>query len=165
MPTTVHLATTDEGRLALKGNELLLEDTTGGDPVAVRWRSVNGGVGKLSADVPDGQGGWTEIGYLFLKRDERPGKAHWPIFEFWKSGSTDADAARLFEIRADQIIAHVPITQPGGASAPSAFRSDDNQYFYNVQGDPTPEYPFGRIVQYRRDTMQPVAILRPEPLP
>lgn len=164
MPTTSTIATTDEGRLSLKGNELLLEDTTGGDPVAVRWRSANGGVGKLSADVPDGAGGWTEIGYLFIKRDERPGKAHWPIFEFWKSGSTDADAARLFEIRADAIIAHVPIAQPGGAAAPSRFVSDDGRYVYNVQGDPTLEYPSGRIVQYRASDMQPVAILRPEPL-
>lgn len=54
----------------------------------------------------------------------------------------------------------------------SQFRSDDGRYLYNVQGDPTPEYPHGRIVQY--DTQHPafganpsaaaVAILKPTTL-
>ena len=54
------------------------------------------------------------------------------------------------------------------ANAPRGFRSDDGRYVYNVQGDPTPEFPNGRIVQYNRNGSDDpaqwtaVAILRPE---
>lgn len=52
----------------------------------------------------------------------------------------------------------------------SRFWSDDGRYVYNVQGDATPEFPHGRIVQYATngttDESQwtPVAIIRPEKL-
>lgn len=47
------------------------------------------------------------------------------------------------------------------------FYSDDERYLYIVQGDATPDCPYGRIVQYRIDApdesiITPVAILRPE---
>lgn len=62
----------------------------------------------------------------------------------------------------------VPVIAPnlGTSERVTQFYSDDGRYCYNVQGDPTPEYPNGRIVQY--DTSGPkwvaVAILRPEAL-
>ena len=162
MPTTEKIAETDEGQADLKGNELLITDKTSGDPCAVRFRSANGGIGKLSIDVPDGQGGWLEIGYLFGKKDERFPTQPVAEFEFWhRFGAQDIKSV---SIRHDGVIVHVPLVGGGAGGSPSAFTSDDGRYLYNVQGDPTPEFPYGRIVQYRRDTMQPVAILRPEPL-
>ena len=152
MPTSQVIAQTDEGRLTLKGNELILEDTTGGDPIAIRARSPNGGVGKVSFDIPDGHGGWTEIGYLFGKRDERPGMGAKIIFEFWQSGSNDADARRLFEIRHDQILAHVPIQ---GMATPSArvtrFYTDGGRFLVNFQDDQDNV----RAVTYRVDPTKP----------
>ena len=54
----------------------------------------------------------------------------------------------------------------GPAAVATSFRSDDGRYLYNVQGDPTPEFPSGRIVQYDLGVTPPLplAILRPEPL-
>lgn len=112
MPTTALIAQTDEGRLLLHGNELELY-ATGDDPVAIRLRSPNGGIGKLSWDAPDGAGGWTEIGYIFGKRDERgrtdsahAGKVE---FEFWQSGSRDGDGKRLFTVRHDGVVLGSPV--------------------------------------------------------
>ena len=58
------------------------------------------------------------------------------------------------------------LSGPAAAGSGSGFRSDDGRYFYNVQGDATPEFPRGRIVQYDT-TVTPwtaVAIIRPETL-
>lgn len=168
MPTEVLIAETDEGRLVLRGNELLLYDKTSGDPVAVRWRTANETEGKVCIDAFV-SGAWREVGYLSSKIDERgrtdPAHQDAAEWEFWSHipgrGWDDPDYERVFAIRHDGGVFY----KGGGGGMPSAFRSDDGRYLYNVQGDPTPEYPYGRIVQYRLSDMKAVAILRPEALP
>lgn len=117
MPTTYPIAETDEGRMELKGNELLLYDKTSGDPVAWRSRSHNGGMAKWSLDAWIG-GQWVEIGYLFGKRDERPGFGNCAEFEFWHKlpgdGSQDSDYVRSVSIRHDGVVFH------RGSRAPSS---------------------------------------------
>lgn len=82
------------------------------------------------------------------------GAANWRGW-LWKEANADDD----------------PPQAPGvGVAIPSRFQSDDGRYVYNVQGDPTPDFPHGRIVQY--DThfsadpalWTAVAIVRPEAL-
>jgi len=131
MPTRKLIAETDEGRLELHGNELELYDTTGDDPVAIRLRSKNGGIGKVSFDTPDGRGGWTEVGYLFGKLDERgrrdPAHAGKIEFEFWQSGSRDSDGGRLFTVRHDGVRLEGP---------PSSFlRSPNGRFDVEIQDD------------------------------
>ena len=155
MPTTRQIADTDEGILELVGNEAVLRDTTSGDPVAWRSRSHNGGIAKWSLDAWIGER-WIEIGYLFGKRDERPGYDNCAEFEFWHKrpgpGSQDRDYVKSVSIRHDAVILHVPlVTRAGGAppidappSRVTRFYSDDGQYCYNVQGDNG-----GHLVKYR----------------
>ena len=146
MSTSQVIAETDEGRLVLHGNELELYDNTGSDPVAVRLRSANGGIGKISLDYPDGHGGWTELGYLFGKHDERPGMQNRIIFEFWQSGSADADARRLLEVRSDGILAHVPIIGQPVSERVTRFYTDGGRCCVNVQDD---QFPKVRLVKYQ----------------
>ena len=140
MPTTTFIAETDEGVLELKGNELILRDKTSGDPVKWRARSANGGIAALSIDALI-NGSWIEIGYLFMKSDERPGKNHWPVFEFWKSGSTDNVELKLFSIAVDGITAHVPLAGAGPSGPSSFLRSPSGQYEMEIQND-------GNVVVY-----------------
>ena len=61
----------------------------------------------------------------------------------------DANMNRVVEMYHDQIKFLVPVVGATiTAPTPSRFRSDDGRYVYNVQGDPTADYPYGRIVQY-----------------
>lgn len=132
MPTSHLIAETDEGRLVLHGNEVELYDLTGRDPVALRLRSANEGIGKLSFDRPDGRGGWTEIGYIFGKRDERgrstPQFANAIEYEFWRSGSRDSDAERLFAVRVDGAVFY-----KGGSSASVDRMTSSDGRFVTVQ--------------------------------
>ena len=80
----------DRGQLTADGNEVILEDRTAGDPVAVRFRSHNETVGKLSIDV-EVEGVWREIGLLIFKADER--------------GRTDPAHRGALEVRA---LTHIP---------------------------------------------------------
>lgn len=83
------------------------------------------------------------------------------------TGKVHDGMQKIAQIRTDGVEFYVPLTAPNLA-APSRFRSDDGRYVYNVQGDPTPEFPYGRIVQYDRNGSDDptkwtaVAILRPE---
>ena len=79
----------------------------------------------------------------------------------------DRDMIRVLTLTAWGIEFHVPVT--GVVAAPprvSRFYSDDGRYAYNVQGDLTPEFPHGRIVQYDtkgtvdESQWQAVAVLR-----
>ena len=64
----------------------------------------------------------------------------------------------------------MPIHAPNMGGGNARFRSDDGRYVYNVQGDATPDFPHGRIVQYDthgsadETTWTAVAIIRPEKL-
>src|SRR3990167_3055893 len=168
------IAKTDEGRLIMRGNELLIyDDTATGDPVALRFRSMNETKGKHSIDKYI-QGAWRELGFIGYKEDERgrtdPAHRNCLEIEFWghKPGDSfeDADYERVFAIRHDGPVFYKGTGAPP-TGLPSAFQSDDGLFLYNVQGDSTEEFPFGRIVQYRRDpngVLTPVAILRPEPI-
>ena len=142
------------------------------DAVAIRFQvpvenlAGSGWIGAIFADIIQGSSadGPTERVQLKLGLKLDPG----PVLELYATktgGSNDSDEIRIFRFGLDGAEFGVPLKGvTGGGGMPSAFRSDDNRYLYNVQGDPTPEYPYGRIVQYRVDTMQPVAILKPEPL-
>lgn len=121
---------------------------------------VQGKIDERFRPPADGgtSGGGTElVGELRvdLTRPARPG---------------DTDDARMIpvlQLHYDKIVAHVPIVGAVAATGGDtrSFLSDDGRYLFNVQGDPTEEFPHGRIVQYRRSDMKAVAILRPEPLP
>ena len=147
------------------------------DPIKLRlgaWYLERGKfyIGTIGMDVlrrKDGAIHREEVGFLKFAVDEQQDGDGDPVpmvelFLCPKVGqSGDADMARVLTISRKGVIFHVPVTL-GAAPMPSMFRSDDGKYRYNVQGDPTPEYPFGRIVQYEAATMTPVAILRPEAL-
>ena len=170
----------DEGKVSVVGNELIIEDKNhqdgDGDPVAIRFHSQNETIGKWSICAYR-QGRYREIGLVMVKRDERGrnNPAHQDALEIrilthipGRESFEDADYKPMFSIRHDGIDLHGAMMP----TAPKGFTSDDGRYLYNVQGDPTPEYPHGRIVQY--DTRHPeftsnpsaaaVAILKPEPL-
>ena len=135
-------------------------------------------LGVLGMDVLTAQGSGqphrAEKGFLALKLDNADGLPARPCLEFYlqRTADSDADADMVCVLRisaggieldpkgAGGMTINVPVT----TRLPSMFQSDDGRYRYNVQGDPTPEYPFGRIVQYEAATMAPVAILRPEVL-
>ena len=119
MPTEVEIAVTDEGRLTLKGNELLLYDTTAGDPVAIRFRSNNETRGKHSIDKFV-DGAWRELGFIVYKEDERgrnqPQHANTLEIVVWahkpQQAWNDADYEPVFAIRHDGLVAY----QGGGDS-------------------------------------------------
>ena len=151
------------------------------DPIKLRfgaWHLPRGKfyIGAIGMDVlrrrSDGTVSREEVGFLKLAVDEmRDGDGDpVPMVEVFLTPrvgqSQDADMQRVLTLSRKGATFHVP-TNVGGGSAglPSVFVSDDGRYLYNVQGDPTPEYPYGRIVQYRRSDMKAVAILRPEALP
>lgn len=118
MPTEVTVAETDEGKLVLRGNELLVLDKTSGDPCATRFRTSNETAGKICADIFI-DGAWREYGYLSVKQDERgrtdPAHRYAPEFEFWghkpNAGWNDADYERLFAIRHDGVVFYKGSTQ------------------------------------------------------
>ena len=130
----------------------------------------SGWLGGIAADIIDSHGIERVQIKIGFKLD--PG----PVIEAYLmrpgSAGNDADEVRLFRFALDGIEFAAPLK--GVNSVPIGpirqFRSDDDRYVYNVQGDPTPEYPSGRIVQYDRhgsdDPAQwkAVAILKPEPL-
>lgn len=89
-----------------------------------------------------------------------------------QNGNNDEDVREVFYIDSGVAYFRVPVVAPnlGWGGVPSRFKSDNGRYVYNVQGDPTPEFPHGRIVQYDthgnadESTWTAVAILRPESL-
>ena len=149
MPTEVEIASTDEGRLALRGNELLVFDKTNGDPCAVRFRTYNETAGKLTFDIFI-EGAWREFGYISGKQDERgrtdPAHRYAPEFEFWghkpNAGWNDSDYERLFAVRHDGFIAYKGGGGGGGAS--DTLISNNGKFAFVIQGD-------GNAVTYRRN--------------
>lgn len=137
MNFTIRIAETTEGILELRGNELVIIDKTTGDPIAIRGLSANGGIAKFSVCGLDN----VEIGYLFFKRDERPGMGHLPIFEFWTSGTRDRDSRKLLEIRSDAIVPYVPLMAPVDPTPSSFLRSPNGRYEMEIQDD-------GNVVVY-----------------
>lgn len=138
MPTEVEVALTDEGRLALRGNELLLYDRTSGDPVAIRWRTNNETKGKLCADVFVADA-WREVGYMSAKLDERgrtdPAHRDAVEWEWWShipgQGWNDANYERVFAIRHDG-----PVFYKGMAPTHvSRFYTDHGKFCINWQDD------------------------------
>ena len=122
MPTTAHIAETDEGHLELKGNELRLKDKTSGDPVAWRALSANGGIMKLSICTEND----LEIGYLFGKRDERYPGQNIGQFEFWlKAPGMGAADKKVMTIGHDGITTG-PVPR---------MVSPNGKYILNVQDD------------------------------
>ena len=138
-------------------------------------------LGKFRMDVlrwNNGQRHHTEVGFLKWAIDElvnNDGKPI-PMFAVYLTESDEGSSDQgqqpvaIFTRRGIRLLVPVFVEAGivgggGGGGIPSAFQSDDGRYLYNVQGDPTPEYPYGRIVQYRRSDMKAVAILRPEALP
>ena len=175
MAFEVTVATTDEGRLDMRGNELLIYDTTSGDPVALRYRSNNEMRGKHSIDKFV-NGAWRELGFVAYKEDERgrtdPAHQNCLEVEFWskKAGNSweDADYERVFAIRHDGVVFY-----KGGASTSgrvTRFFSDNGKFCYNVQGDPA-SGPAGRIVVYDTNNNHPdentwraVGLITPTPI-
>ena len=138
-------------------------------------------LGTISFDVLRSGGHRTEVGFLkfavdeFVEADGDPV----PMVELFLTrttdNSTDAGIDRVLTISRKGCRLTVPLSAPSFSAPiisapPSRFRSDNSRYVYNVQGDPTPEYPHGRIVQYARHESDdpaawtPVAILRPDRL-
>ena len=140
MPTEVQIAETDEGRLTLRGNELLIIDKTSGDPCALRFRTSNETVGKITFDTFI-EGAWREFGYISGKKDERgrtdPAHANAPEFEFWghkpNAGWNDADYERLFAIRHDGVVFYMGGSVP--APKVTRFYTDHGQFCVNWQDD------------------------------
>ena len=133
-PTEVQIAETNQGRLVLKGNELLLYDLTSGDPVAIRFRSHNETKGKHSIDAYV-NGTWRELGFVGFKADERgrtdPAHRDALEVEFWTHipgrGFEDADYRRMFSIRHDGATVAVPRV--------TRFYTDGGTFCVNWQDD------------------------------
>ena len=141
-PTEAVIAETNQGRLVLRGNELVLYDTTSGDPVAIRYRSHNETKGKHSSDKFV-NGAWRELGLVIYKEDERgrtdPAHAntleirvlaHAPTGNF-----NDADYSEVFAIRHDGITVR---GQPIGGGQPGRvprFYTDGGRFMINWQDD------------------------------
>ena len=141
-------------------------------------------IGKIRLDAmrwKDGRRHFTEVGFIKLAVDELVDGDGKPvpmvaIYLCPDDNSSFDDAEQpvaIFTRRGIRFLAPVTMEAGGGSAAPaggvpSRFQSDDGRYIYNVQGDPTPEFPSGRIVQYDTrggadgQTVTPVAILRPE---
>ena len=149
-PTEVTLAETNQGKLVLRGNELILYDTTSGDPVANRFRSNNETKGKHSIDKFV-NGAWRELGFIGYKEDERgrvnPAHRNCLEIEFWShiSGRTtfdDRDYERVFAIRHDGVVFYkgdhlgddTLIVHDGGRFA-TAFQNDGNLVTYRRKPD------------------------------
>ncbi len=130
---------------------------------------------QLSADgVPDHHRGKLQISL----REDTPSEPR-PVAVWSQYRSQERFGVRTFYAAIKRSIASLWVHAPagegvepycgasggGGGGLPRAVDSDDVRYFYNVQGDATPDFPYGRIVQYRREadgSLTPVAILRPE---
>jgi len=181
----VKLADTAGGSLHFENGELKLKGHVWpngeSDPVACRGSvPMRAGGTRVAhtwrADVERDGGGVDEICTLQGKLDERyPREALVGQFTFWVRGPGQSESGtHLATFSHDGIEFHVPVnTAPAPGPVPirvSRFYSDDGAYVYNVQGDPTPEFPSGRIVQYAThgspDPAQwtPVAILKPTAL-
>lgn len=141
-------------------------------------------LGVIGMDVLTAQGSQAphrnERGFIAFKIDNNDGQPPRPCLEVYlqRTADSDADVDMLCVLRISASGIELDPKGAGGIgiNAPvtakvSRFYSDDSRYVFNVQGDPTPEYPHGRIVQYARngsnnpDDWTPVAILRPEALP
>lgn len=187
--TTIHL---DWGYIKYTLNEVEIVSTVE-DPPGVRLGAMAGGsLGKISGNRVRADGTHDEVAMIQLKIDERfrPPEAGGIGTEWGLVGEVRIDirrpprpddpnddkamepAARLLydEIQFFKPVRFLDgtIAQAGGRA--SRFYSDDGRYCYNVQGDPTEQYPHGRIVQYDthhssdETTWTSVAILRPVPL-
>ena len=138
-------------------------------------------LGKIRLDVlrwVNGRRHHTEVGFLKLAVDELFDNDGHPVpmvaiyLTESDEGSSDQGQQPVAVFTRRGIRLCVPVFVEaglvgggGGGGMPSSFTSDHRRYIYNVQDDPTDEYPHGRIVQYRRSDMKAVAILRPEALP
>ena len=105
MPTTEKLAETDEGQADLKGNELVVTDKTGGDPVALGGVSANGGICKWNFKAKRPDGSIVEIGYLYGKQDERYPGQHVGEAEIWvKAPGQGAADTKVIGFRHDGVV-------------------------------------------------------------
>ncbi len=102
----------DEGEVKAKGNEVIIEDRTAGDPVAIRFRSNNETRGKHSIDKFV-DGAWREIGLIIYKEDERgrTNPSHRNALEVnflthiaVRDTFEDADYETMFGIRHDGVV-------------------------------------------------------------
>lgn len=142
------------------------------DPPAIRFASPGGGLGKFSGNVIDANGRQEEVCLLQFKNaerdrgtsDELKGGA---MTLHLKNPHIDGDngMVKIFEADYAGITFCVPVTQgadtggtftgggtpltPGAASHVSRFYSDNGEFCYNVQGDTSVDYPYGRIVVYQ----------------
>ena len=137
MSTTI-LHEDSRGRIVAEGNELIIEDKTSGDPVAIRYRSNNETKGKLSIDKYV-NGAWRELGLVQYKEDERgrtdPAHADALEVEFWSHipgrDFEDPSYERIFSIRHDGVIFHKGLP----SAAPNVLRSTNGRVVLAAQDD------------------------------
>ena len=140
------------------------------DPIALgfgAWRHGDGEqyICKIRFDLLSESNGHRrqELGFLAVKLDTT-GRLFFEVYR---------DDQLALTLRPEHLARLLAILNGAGGGMATADRlaTGNGQYVYNVQPDPTEEFPFGRIVQYAthgsadETTWTPVAILRPEPLP
>jgi len=183
MSGSVKLADTAGGSLYYENGELKnkghIFPNGKTDPVACRGSVPIQAAGTrvmhtIRGDVERAEGGVDECCTIQMKLDERyPRTDLVGQFTVWVRGpGQNESGTHLATLSHDGIEFHVPVnTAPAPGPVPirvSRFYSDDGHYVYNVQGDPTEEFPSGRIVQYAthgtadESQWEAVAILRPE---
>jgi hypothetical protein len=153
-------------------NELAIVSTIKDPPkirLAVDADKVESNLGAVSFNLRRSDGRHEEYAVVMgrLTADRRGGALYLAV-----RPPGDESVREIAYFDSGAVVFRAPISAPNlsGSSRPSGFTSDDGAYIYNVQGDPTPQFPHGRIVQYRRNgsddpvNWTPVAILRPEPL-
>lgn len=173
---------------AVSPNELAFDQKDDGqghaawdDPIKLRFGAFDQADGKfyiaaISLDVlsrrSDGSIHRREVGMIKLAVDEmvdRDGDPVPMIAVFLaphkdRTDDKDMDPPILLMSRKGLIV-NVPMlgSSTSAISGRSSFMSDNGRYLYNVQGDPTPEYPHGRIVQYdvTHSPWKAVSILKP----
>ena len=146
-------------------NEIEIVSTISDPPkvrLAVEEALVESNLGSVSFNTRRPDGTHDEHGYIMgrLTADKQAGACYIALRPVGQEACRE-----VLYMDPTQAIFRVPISAPN-LSAPAMFRSDDGRYVYNVQGDPTPEYPHGRIVQYDTVTLPwtAVAILKPTAL-
>lgn len=159
----------------INDNEIEL-NTTMNDPVKVRL-AINEGVvesnlGAISWNRSRNDGQHHEDALIGGRLTANKQGGAVAIAVRPQHGNNNENVREVFYIDDGVAIFRVPIQAPGlGGASPvkvSRFYSDNGRYCYNVQGDPTPEYPSGRIVQYDTHDLDdetqwtPVAIVKPD---
>lgn len=145
-------------------NEIEIVSTIPDPPkvrLAVQADQVESNLGGVSFNVRRADGRHEEYGYVMgrLTADRQAGAVYIALRH-----PAEQQSREVVYIDPSVALFRVPLSAPNMIQ--SQFRSDDGRYVYNVQGDPTPEFPHGRIVQYDTATTPwtPVAIIRPEAL-